>query len=168
MSAAVGAHFAKEGIKLRAEGRNVAVFADAVEQLLQERLAHHHGQDEVVQLVVLVDVGEERADYHTEAVARDGPRGVLAAGAGAEVLARHEYASAVSRIVQHKVLLQRAVLVVPPVAEEVVAEALLVGGLEEARGDNLVCVHVLQREWNARACYHVEFLFHCCLFPKFK
>ena len=42
--------------------RRLRIFPDALEQLCEEVLTHLYGQHEIVQLVVLVDVGEEAAD----------------------------------------------------------------------------------------------------------
>ena len=135
---------------------------DGVEEFLQEAFAHHNREHEVVQLVLLVDVGEEAADDHAEAIARQRPGGMFAATARTEVLARHEDAAAVRGIVQHKVRVQRAIGMVTPVAEEVVAKELLVPrrGFQEAGGDDLVGVYVLQRQGDAGGGYDVEFLFH--------
>ena len=121
---------------------------DAFEQFLQKALAHHNGQHEVVQLVVLVDIGKEAGDNHAEAIPGDGPGSMFAAGARAEVLTGHEDAATVGGVVQHKVLVQSSISIVAPVAEEVVAEELLLagGGFEETSRDDLVGIYVLQRE----------------------
>ena len=55
------------------------VSLDAGEELLEERLAHDYGKDEVVQLIVLVDVCEEARHDHPEAVVSDGPGGMFPA-----------------------------------------------------------------------------------------
>ena len=38
---------------------SLMVTVDALEEFLEERLANHHRQNEIVELVVLVDVGKE-------------------------------------------------------------------------------------------------------------
>ena len=82
--------------------------------------------------------------------------------AGSASPARDEDLAAVLRIVQDEVRIRRAVRLVTPVAEQVVAEEALVprGRLQEAGGNDLVRVHVLERERDAGAFYDVEFLFH--------
>ena len=53
------------------------VFVNAVEKFLQERLRNDNGQHEVVELVILVDVGKEAADNHPEAISCYGPGSML-------------------------------------------------------------------------------------------
>ena len=121
----------------------LGVVLDALEEFSQKRLADHHRQHEVVQLIVFVNIGKERADDHAEAISRNGPCSMLPTGARAEVLARHEDAASVGGVVEHKVLHGLSVLVVAPVAEQVLAKALLVGSLQETGRNDLVCIYVL-------------------------
>ena len=44
----------------------LVVLVDAGKEFLKEFLAHHYRQHKIVEFVVLVDVGKERADDHTE------------------------------------------------------------------------------------------------------
>ena len=138
----------------------LVVGLDALEKFFKKVFGHHHWQHEIVEFVVLVDVGKERTYHHAEARAGDGPCGMFAGRSRTEVLAGHEYHARIARVVHHKVFLGRAVGVVPPVAEEVVAHALLVGGFKKACGDNLVGIYVLQRQRNAAGGDDVKFLFH--------
>lgn len=108
-----------------------------------------------------MNVSEERTDDYAEAITGDGPSGMLAAGARAKVLSGHKDTARVAGIVEDEVLLQAAVFVITPVAEEVIAEAFLVSSLEEAGGDDLVCIYILQGKRNAAGCDDIEFLFHC-------
>ena len=133
---------------------------DGVEQLGEEGFAHDDGQDKVVQLVVFVDIGEETGNNDAETVVGYGPGGVFPARTGAEVLARHQNLAAIRGVVQHERFDFVALFVIAPVAEEVFAEALFGRGLEEAGGDYLVCVHILQGEGDAGAGQYVEFSFH--------
>ena len=55
----------------------LVILVDALEEFLQEFLAYHYRQYEVVQLVVLVDICEERTDNNTEACTCDSPGSVL-------------------------------------------------------------------------------------------
>ena len=68
----------------------LVILVDALEEFLQEFLAYHYWQYEVIQLVVLVDISEERADNDTEACTCDGPGSVLTGRTGTEVLACYE------------------------------------------------------------------------------
>jgi hypothetical protein len=73
---------------------------------------------------------------------------VLARGAGAEVVADQQHLPAChpGPVEDERRVLPRAVLLEPPVAEQRVSEALLVGDLEVAGGNDLIGVHVLSRE----------------------
>ena len=135
---------------------------DAVEQLLQKRLAHHYGKNKVVQLVILVDIGKEARHHHAEAIVGNGPSGMFATGARTEVLAGHKNLSAIGGIVQHKIRIGRAVGTVTPVAEKVLPETFAGCGLEKTGRNNLVGIDILQRERHTGACQYVEFLFHRC------
>ena len=145
---------------------HLRVLADALEEFGEEGLAHHHRQYEVVEFVVLVDIGEKGADDHPEAVASYRPGSMLTGGTRTEVLACHEDASAVGGIIEHEVRIRGAVGLIAPVAEEVVAKEFLLTGscLEEACGDDLVGIHILQWKWHASGCYNVEFLLHTYYF----
>ena len=136
---------------------------DGCEKLAEERLADDDGEDKVVELVVLVDVGKEAAHDNADAVAGNGPCGMFAAGAGTEILTGNKDGAAlIRRVVEHEVGVVGTVGTVTPVEEKVVAEKLLVagGGLHEAGGDNLVGIDVLQREGYAGGGEGGEGLFH--------
>ena len=90
---------------------------DRVEQLFQERLTYHHRKHKVVQFIVLVYIGKEARYHHTKTVTGNGPCSMLTAGTGTEVLSRHQNLSTVSGIVQNKVLVQRTVRMIAPIAE---------------------------------------------------
>ena len=65
----------------------------------------------------------------------------------------------VAAVVEHE-RLGCAVALVAPVVEEVLPEALLVGGFQEAGRNDLVGVDVFKRQGNARAYEGGKFLFH--------
>ena len=138
---------------------------DVGKELLKEGFADHNRENEIIKFVLLVDVGKETAHNDAETIAGNGPGGVFAARPATEVLARHEDGARISGVVEHKVFL-RAVGVIAPVAEKIVAKARLVGGFEETRRDDLIGVDVLQRERHTGAIYDVEFLFHNTLLKK--
>lgn len=84
----------------------LVVLVDAVEEFFEERLRDDDGQYKVVELIVLMDISEERADDHAEAIACDSPGSMLTGGAGTEVLACHEDDSIFEvGVVEHEVLL---------------------------------------------------------------
>lgn len=137
------------------------VFIDAVEELFEERLRDDNRQYKVVELVVLVDVSEERTDDHAEAIACDGPGSMLTGGAGTEVLAGHQDDSILEvGVVEHEVLLLRAIGVETPVVKEIRAEAVFLRQFQIAGGDYLVSVHILQRKRDTGGCYDIKFLLH--------
>ncbi len=136
------------------------VAPNAVEEFGQERLAHLYGEHKVVEFVVPVDIGKETADDHTEAIAGNGPCGMFTAGTATEVLASHQYTTAIGRVVEHKIFNYAAVLAVTPVTEQVVTKALLVCGLKKTGRDNLIGIYILQWEGNASGGDDIEFLFH--------
>ena len=127
----------------------LVILVDALEKLLQEFLAYHYWQNEVVQLVVLVDISEERADNYSEASACDGPGSVLTGRTRTEVLASYEDDATVRRVVHHEVWLWSSVGIVTPVTEEVVAHTLFVDCLEETSWNYLVGIYILQWKRNA-------------------
>ena len=109
-----------------------------------------------------MDIGEETADDHSKAITCDGPGRMLTRGAGTEVLASHEDTAGISGIVQHEVRIGSAIGIIPPIAEQVITEETFLTRrcFQETGGDNLVCVHILQRERHTSTGYDVEFLFH--------
>ena len=87
---------------------------------------------------------------------------MLATAARAKVLACHEDASRVSRIIKHEVLVGCSVCIVTPVTKQIVTEETLLAcrSLEESGRYDLVCIYVLQRQGDASRCNDIEFLFH--------
>src|SRR5262249_27794687 len=89
------------------------------------------------------DVGEGRGDHDLEAVLEQGPGRVLAGRAAAEVAAgEKDLRAGVGRVVELEARTGVAVLVEPPVEEEVLPEAGARDALEELLRDDLVGVHV--------------------------
>ena len=54
---------------------HLRVLLNALKEFGEELLAHYHRQHEVVEFVVLVDVGKEAADNHAESITGDCPCG---------------------------------------------------------------------------------------------
>ncbi len=114
------------------------------QQLLVHLLAHHHGQEPVLQGVALENVGEGGRDDRPDPPADERPGRVLTRRTAAEVVACEQDLRALrGREIERKVRLVRAIGVVAPVAEQALAEAILVDHLQEARGDDLIGVDVL-------------------------
>ena len=140
----------------------LGVALDAGKEFCQKALAHHNGKHEVVQLVVLMDIGKEGADDHTEAITGNSPGRMFARGTGTEVLACHEDTAAIRGIVEYEIGIGGSIGLIAPVAEQVIAKEFLLasGRLEEACRDNLVSIHILQWQRNTSASNYIEFLFH--------
>ena len=120
------------------------VSIDGVEKFLEEALADNNGEHKVVELVVLMNVSKEGADNDSEAIAGDGPCGMLTGRAGAEVLTSHKDDSILEvGVIEDKVLLLTTVGVEAPVVEEIRTEAVLLCEFQITGGDNLVGVHIL-------------------------
>src|SRR5512133_65595 len=141
--------------RLRAVGERDGLLAEVDRHLLArrgEQLRHRRGlehdrEEAVLEGVVPEDVGDARRDHGLEAVVDERPRRVLAGGAAAEVVARHEHRAALGRLrVEDEVRPRLPGGVVAPVGEEPLPEPLLVGHLQEAAGDDLVGVDVLARD----------------------
>ena len=122
--------------------------------------ADFDGEHAVVEGVVAEDVGEETRHHGTESRAGDGPCRMFTARTAAEVLACDEDPAAVAWRVEHEVGLGVAVCVVTPVAEEILAEAIACGGLEESCRNDLVGVDVLYRQGYGRRSECSEFVSH--------
>ena len=84
------------------------------------------------------------ADDRAEAELGERPGGVLARAAAAEIIAGEQHLSALrARLVEDEIGLGMAFGVVAPVVEELLVEALLGRGFQEARGNNLVGIDVV-------------------------
>ena len=70
-----------------------------------------HGQDAVVEAVVVEDIGEARGDDAAKTVIANRPGRMFARGATAEVIAGQQDARAlIARLVEHKIRVGRAVI----------------------------------------------------------
>ena len=136
------------------------IFFDGGEDFLKEGIADSDGEQEVVERVILKDVGEEAADHDVESGVFDGPGGMFAARSATEVLAAHKDFSVVDGVIEDKILFGGVVAVIAPVAEQVIAESVAAGGLEEAGGDDLIGIDVLQVRGNGGGGYFVDGFAH--------
>src|SRR5213075_3294846 len=120
---------------------------DQLEQLAMLLGLDDDREKPVLEGIVPEDVGERGGQDRPDPPGGQGPRRVLARRAGPEVIA-HEQDLAIEHgdAVHHEQrLLEPAVLVIAPIPEQGLAEALLVGHLEVAGRDDLVRIHVLGR-----------------------
>ena len=132
-----------------------------IEKFLQKRFAHHYGKHEIIQFVILMDIRKKAAYHHTETIVGNGPGCVLAAASRTEVLAGYKDLSTVSRVIQYERFYFIALLVIPPIAKQVLAKAFFGSGFQETRRDYLVGIYILQRKRYASTVDDIEFLFHC-------
>ena len=65
------------------------ILGNSGKDLSQEILGHYHGEHEVVEFVLLVNVGKETAHHDTEPISRNRPSGMLTTGTTTKVLARN-------------------------------------------------------------------------------
>src|ERR1035437_6552018 len=106
---------------------------------------HHDWQQRILQRVLLENIGEAGRDHRAEAPLGKRPGSVLARTAAAEVVAGQQHLDALRRgPVEHEIGVRIARRVVAPIVEELLVETLLGGGLQEARRNNLVGIHVVQ------------------------
>src|ERR1700730_562786 len=105
---------------------------------------HYDRQERILQSVRLEDVGEAGADDGAESELREGPRGVLARATAAEIVAgQQDLGSLGAGLVEDEIGLGIALIVVAPIAEELLVQALLRGGLQESRWDDLVGIYIV-------------------------
>src|SRR5271165_1188387 len=123
-------------------GLEVDLARSGVRQGSAVLVAHHHGQQADLRAVGVEDVGEARSDESPEAVVLQPPRRMLARGAAAEVLARHE--DRVGRQIPAGLL--------GPVVEQELTEPAALDPLEELLRHDLVGIHVAAVEVRDRAC----------------
>src|SRR5690606_34065931 len=134
----------------------IRIGINGIKYFLQERGTYLYGQYTDIQAVVTEDIGKE-AGYHTpEAIVVNRSSVMFTRRAGAEVFATDEALSTVGGIVQDEICLRCIVWMVPPVAEEVVAEAFPLGCLQEPRRNNLVGIYIFYGQWNRPTGQYVE------------
>ena len=132
------------------------------------------GQQAVFEAVVEKDVGKAGGDEGAKAVLGDGPGGMLAAGAAAEVAARQQHGCAgVTRLVEHEIGVglaaggvhaRLALVQIAPFVKQVGAEAGALDGFEKLLGDDGVGVHVLAVHGGDDAGVQGEFVHELRLF----
>ena len=133
-----------------------------IEKFLQETFTYHHRKHEIIQFIILMDISEETAYHYSESISCNGPSRMFTAASRTEILPRYQDFTAISRVVQHKFFVQRTIRMVSPVTEQVITKKLLFTGgrFQETCRNNLVSIHVFQRQGYTSTCYDVKFLFH--------
>src|SRR6202521_4401606 len=140
-------------------------------QLVDLGLLQDHGKEPVLEGIVEEDVGERRRDDRLETILLQCPRGVLARGAAAEVLARQQDRSPlVARLVQDEIGIGPALrevharlahVEIAPRVEQVRAKAGALDRLQELLRDDRVGVDILAIQGRHEAGVDGE-LFHQC------
>src|SRR5207247_5744584 len=110
---------------------------DLSKEFLDNSIIKGHGQDAVIEAVIIEDVGKARGDEAAEAIFQDRPRRVFTRGATAEVITRQQDAhTLVARLVEHEIRIGSAIFEVAPVGEERVRKTGAPDRLEETRRCN--------------------------------
>ena len=124
---------------------HLRISKDRVEEFLQKSFSNNYRKYEVVQLIIFVNIGKEARYYHTETISGNRPGCVFAAGTRTKVLSCHQYLSAIRRIVQHEILIQRTVGIITPVTKQVITEKLLFTSrcFQKTCRNNLVSIYIL-------------------------
>src|SRR5215210_3411265 len=124
---------------------SLRVFPDGLKKVLDGLLWQVDGEEAVLGRVVPEDIGERRGDHRSETMILYGPDRVLAAGTGAEVLARDKY---------HGVFVfgpvHYEVFVLAPAGEQELTETGAFDALEGVARDDLVRVHIRVTERKRR------------------
>src|SRR5690349_13557394 len=140
----------------------IGLALEQLEQSLVRDPVDDDRQDAVLEAVVAEDVGERRGQDRLHAPRRERPGRVLAGRPGAEVVADEQDPAPghLRSIDDERRLLERTVLLEPPVPEEGLGQPGLVRDLEIASRDDLVRVDVLGRDRDGAAREDGERLAH--------
>src|SRR5690606_16551926 len=108
------------------------------EQLIHLLLGQAHGQDAVLETVVIENVREGRRDDDPETVVQKRPRRVFPGRSAAEVAAGQQDAGTlVAGLVEDEIRVGRAVLKKPPVKKEELPESRALDALQELLRNDL-------------------------------
>src|SRR5215212_8954272 len=121
------------------------IFPDGLKKVLDGLLGQVDSEKAVLGRVVLEDVCEGRGDHRAEAMVLYRPDRVLAAGTGAEVLARDKYHGVFVLVPVHY-----EVFVLAPAGEQELTETGALDALESVARDDLVRVHIRVTEGKRR------------------
>src|SRR5208283_444837 len=114
-----------------------------LQQPLRGWLVHGDGQQSVLQGIGAKNIGDFAADDGAKTEIEERPGSMLARGSAAEITASHQNLRAARlRPVQNEIRIRRAVFAVAPIGKQMLAQALLGGRGEEARGNDLVGVDI--------------------------
>ena len=106
-----------------------------------------HGQDPVLEAVVVEDIGKRRGDDTADTPVEQRPRRMFAGGAAAEIVTRHQNLRlAVGRFVEHEIGVFRPVLVQPHFGEQPFGETGALDRFQVILRDDHVGVDVDDRQ----------------------
>ncbi len=94
-----------DGLGLEVDGEGgIGAALGIVEEELELLGRHHEGQDAVLEAVVVEDVGKARRNDAADAEVEQGPGGMLAARAAAEIVAGDDdLGAAIGGLVEHEI-----------------------------------------------------------------
>src|SRR5262249_36017485 len=146
----------------KCEGLGRKIYFDPGARLRHDRRVNINGdydrQQSILERVLFEDVGERRAHHRSEPELQQSPRRMLARAAAAEVVAGHQHLSVFGfGPVQREIRLRLPGRVVPPIVEELGAQAVFRNSLQKPRRDYLVCVDVIDRQHHGPGLEILEF-----------
>ena len=115
----------------------------ALEQIVHRGIGKPDRQHAVLEAVVVKNIGEAGGDDHAETVIAQRPRGMLAAGAAAEIPPRQQNAGpAIFRPVQFELGIVGAIVVESPIEKQKLPKAGALDPLEKLLGDDLIGIDI--------------------------
>src|ERR1700679_2729251 len=113
---------------------------------------NHNRQQRILERVLAKNIREGSAQHGAESELSQRPRGVLARAAAAEVIARQQDLRALyAGLVKDEIGLRIALSIVTPIVEQLLVEAQFRSSLQEARGNDLIGIDIVDRERNHAA-----------------
>src|SRR5436190_14291019 len=132
--------------------RRVGAALGIIEQLLEIVRRNLDRQNAVLETVIVENITERGRDHGTDAEIEQRPGRMLARGAAAEIVVRHENLGiTIGRLVEHKVRVLAAVVVVALLGEQALAKSGALDGLQIIFRDDHIGVDIdhLQRRRDA-------------------
>src|ERR1700722_771073 len=121
---------------------------------------NHNREQRILERVLAENIREGSAQHRAESELRERPRGVFPRAAAAEVIARQQDLRALyAGLIEDEIGLRIALRIVAPIVKQLLIEAQLRRSLQEAGGNNLVGIDIVDRERN-HAAFEVSEGFH--------
>ena len=139
---------------------HLRIGSNRVKKLLQEFFCNNYRKNEVVQLIILMNIGKETWYHYTETITGNCPGCMLAAGTRTEILSGYQNLTAISRIIQYKWFDLISLFVITPVAKQIFSKPLLRRRFQKTCRYNLVWIYILQWQRYTCTCQYIEFCFH--------